>query len=385
MSSVTHPLTTADALDTLARRAPASNDLHELAAWIQANGHRQLSAIERIELAEQLITRRRFLIGVGALGLGVITGCGAEEQASAPTATVAATRAVTDALGRTVTIPQRPARVVALHDLDNAYAIASLGFAPIGMGSITLGDRFERLRSLGPIPATLDPAIEVGLLSDPNLETIAGLRPDLILGTTLSHEKIIDQLTKIAPTVLIDNTGGDEVLSNQRFQADLVGVLDRFNTRVAEYEAAMADLRQRYVELFSSLEYTRIDSFGAGPEDNYLLLSTLTPSYRVLDDLGAQRSKTNVGPQGELFPVISPERLPDYDADVFFVGVPAGEQLAPQLRSLLAATFAGQRNQIFTVDYGAWGFRNVEALFVVLRDIETILQDRQLDTSGAFR
>lgn len=385
MSSVTRPLTADDAVDPLAKCAPATDDLRKLAAWLHTNGHCHLSAIERIELAERLITRRRFLIGVGALGLGGITGCGAEEQASAPTATVAATRVVTDALGRTITIPQRPARVVALHDLDNAYAIASLGFAPIGMGSITLGDRFERLRPLGPIPATLDPAIEVGLLEDPNLETIAGLRPDLILGTKLSHEQIIDQLTKIAPTVLIDNTGGDEVLSNQRFQADLVGVLDRFNTRVAEYEAAMADLRQRYVELFSSLEYTRIDSFGAGPEENYLHLSNLTSSYRVLDDLGAQRSKTNVGPQGELFPVISPERLPDYDADVFFVGVRAGEQLAPQLRSLLAATFAGQRNQIFTVNYGIWGFRNVEALFVILRDIEAILQERQLDTSGAFR
>lgn len=384
MSRVTRPLTTDDALDTLASRAPATDNLLEVAAWLQANGAHNLSPIERIELAERVITRRRFLIGAGALGLGAITGCGAP-SASTPTATVARTRTVTDALGRTVTIPQRPARVVALHDLDNAYAIASLGFAPIGMGSITLGDRFERLQALGPIPATLETATEVGLLGDPNLETIAGLRPDLILGTKLSHEKITDQLTKIAPTVLIDNTGGDEVLSNQRFQADLVGVLDRFNTRVAEYEAAMSDLRRRYTDLFNSLEYTRIDSFGAGPEDNYLHLSNLTPSYKVLNDLGAQRSKTNVGPKDVLFPVISPERLPDYDADVFFVGVQAGEQLAPQLRSLLAATFAGQRNQIFTVDYGVWGFRNVEALFVVLRDLEAILQARQLDTSGAFR
>ncbi len=327
------------------------------------------------------LSRRRFLIGAGAL---VLAGCGAPST-SAPTATVATTRAVTDGLGRTVTIPQRPERVIALHDLDNAYAIASLGFAPIGMGSITLGDRFERLRPLGPIPPTLDNATEVGLVGEPNLETIADLRPDLILGTKLSHEKIIDQLAKIAPTVLIDNTSGDEVLSNQRFQADLVGVLDRFNTRVAEYEAMMLDLRRRYAELFSSLEYTRIDSFGAGPEDNYLHLSNLTPSYKVLDDLGAQRSRTNTGPAGDLFPVISPERLPDYDADVFFIGMRAGEQLAPQLRSLLAATFAGQRDQIFTVNYGVWGFRNVEALIAVLRDIESILRARQLDTSGDFR
>ncbi len=337
------------------------------------------------ELVEHLITRRRFLIGAGGLALGAITGCGPGEQATAPTATPAPTRTITDSLGRSVTIPQRPERVVALHDLDNAYAIASLGFAPIGIGSITLGDPFERLRPFGAIPETLQGATEVGLLAEPDLETVANLRPDLILGTRLSHEKLLDQLAAIAPTVLIDNVGGDDVLANQRFQADIVGVLDRFNARVAEYEAQVAGLRQQYADLFDTLEYTRIDSFGTGSEDTFLILSDLTPGYKVLDDLGARRSNTNVGPAGELFPTISLETLADYDADVIFIGVPAGEQPAPQLRDLLAATFAGQRDQIFAVNYGVWGFRNVEALFAVLRDIEAIVKQRQLDTSGDFR
>jgi hypothetical protein len=74
------------ALTALARRAPATDDLIELAAWLQSNGSHHLSAIERIELAERLITRRRFLIGAGAVGLGMIAGCGLQEEAAAPTA-----------------------------------------------------------------------------------------------------------------------------------------------------------------------------------------------------------------------------------------------------------------------------------------------------------
>ncbi|NJM08668.1 hypothetical protein HC891_24490 [Candidatus Gracilibacteria bacterium] len=67
----------------------ATISIPALAAWLQNNGASHLRPIERIELAERLITRRRFLIGVGALGVGAITGCGPQEQASAPPATVA--------------------------------------------------------------------------------------------------------------------------------------------------------------------------------------------------------------------------------------------------------------------------------------------------------
>ncbi|MCG8351268.1 MAG: ABC transporter substrate-binding protein, partial [Chloroflexales bacterium] len=60
---ISRNLTTTDAvdLDQLARRAPATADLLELAAWLAAYGPAHLSAIARIELAERLISRRRFL------------------------------------------------------------------------------------------------------------------------------------------------------------------------------------------------------------------------------------------------------------------------------------------------------------------------------------
>lgn len=357
----------------------------EVAELLRQQGAAHLSPIKRIELAERLITRRRFLIGAGALALGMITGCGTQEQTAAPTATVATTRTVVDGLGRRIEVPAVPQRVVALHDLDNAYALASLGFAPLGMGSITLGDPFERLRSLGPIPPALEQTVEVGLLYEPNLEAIAALQPDLILGTRGSHEQFLDQLTAIAPTVLIDQTAGDDVLSNQRFLASLVGVEDRIDEQLARYEARIAALRERYADTLNTLEYTRIDSYGVGAEDNYLILFDLTPGTRVLTDLGARRSKTNGNVGNDPFPAISLERLADYDADVIFIGVEAGTQPEPQILQLLSATFAGQNNQIFAVDYGVWGFRLIDALFIVLNDIEQILSSRSLNTAGDFR
>lgn len=87
--------TIADALsrDRLARRTPAADDVSALSAWLHAIAPAHLSPVERIELAERLMTRRRFLIGAGALALGMITGCGPQGEAAAPTALLAPTTA----------------------------------------------------------------------------------------------------------------------------------------------------------------------------------------------------------------------------------------------------------------------------------------------------
>lgn len=67
-------------LNALAHRAPATDDLLALVDWLSAHGTADLSAIERIELAERLITQRRFLIGAGARWLCLICSWLASER-----------------------------------------------------------------------------------------------------------------------------------------------------------------------------------------------------------------------------------------------------------------------------------------------------------------
>lgn len=332
-------------------------------------------------------TRRRFALGAGAVLLGGgesgrRRAAGAQTPEASATPAPGGTRIVEHGVG-TTEVPVDPRRVVALHDLDNAYAIASLGFAPVGMGKVE-EDRFARIRPFGPIPPELERATDVGLFFEPNLERIAALDPDLILGTTGVHEEVYDQLSAIAPTVLTDYEEGD-VLANQRLLAGILGLEGRLDERFAAYERRVTAVRARHAADLTRLEYTRIDSYGLGAEDNFLLLSDSTPGARVLSDLGAERSATNgEATSGNPFPAISLERLADYDADVILLGVEAGEEPDPQVLALLAGTFAGQRGQIFAVDYGAWGFRVVDGFHVVLDDLEAILAANEIDTSGGF-
>ncbi|WP_344447496.1 iron-siderophore ABC transporter substrate-binding protein, partial [Kitasatospora nipponensis] len=103
-------------------------------------------------------------------------------------------RTVRHAMGSTE-IPKKPVRVVVLDtgELDNVVA---LGIQPVGVaftdGSKTMPGY---LKGQAGTPAS------VGTISSLNLEAIAALKPDLILGSQLRAQDQYAALSKIAPTV----------------------------------------------------------------------------------------------------------------------------------------------------------------------------------------
>jgi ABC-type Fe3+-hydroxamate transport system substrate-binding protein len=81
---------------------------------------------------------------------------------------------------------------------------------------------------------------------------------------------------------------------------------------------------------------------------------------------------------------VSLETVADYDADVIFVSAPDARP-NPRILDLLRETFAGQRDQVFTVEQTMWDFSNIQACLLVLDEIERVFADRTIDTSGDFR
>ncbi|GAA0599908.1 iron-siderophore ABC transporter substrate-binding protein [Kutzneria viridogrisea] len=109
-------------------------------------------------------------------------------------------RTIKHAMGET-TLKAKPERVVVLDvgELDNVVA---LGVQPVGVayteGSPTMP---------GYIGAKGGTPTSVGTINSLNLETIAKLKPDLILGSKLRAEKSYEKLSKIAPTVFSERPG----------------------------------------------------------------------------------------------------------------------------------------------------------------------------------
>lgn len=103
-------------------------------------------------------------------------------------------RTVKHAAG-TTEIKEKPKRIVVLEngELDG---VLTLGITPVGM-TTSKGEN--------PIPSYLADKLEgvttVGTINEVNVEAIAALQPDLILGNQLRADKLYPQLSQIAPTV----------------------------------------------------------------------------------------------------------------------------------------------------------------------------------------
>ena len=148
----------------------------------------------------KLITAVIVICLVGAIGWMALRNNGAAE---------AATREVTDSTGAKITIPVHPKRVVFLNasNLDMYYAAGGTAVGKPTSTSIT-PDLQEKTKD---VP-------EVGIIHNPNMETILSLRPDLVIGVNVPfHTGIRETLANAGIPLYINNLNTyDDVLNTVR-------------------------------------------------------------------------------------------------------------------------------------------------------------------------
>jgi iron complex transport system substrate-binding protein len=108
--------------------------------------------------------------------------------------------------GGTTTIPAQPRRVVVVStgQLDGAL---SLGVVPVGTTRATGADLVPAYLADAFPDADLAGLADVGPRSEPDLEAVAALQPDLVLVNTVGAESVGAALAGIAPTVVTEGTG----------------------------------------------------------------------------------------------------------------------------------------------------------------------------------
>lgn len=105
--------------------------------------------------------------------------------------------AVQHALGETH-VTAEPERIVTL-EWSYTEAVLAMDRQPVGVADV---DGYSRLVDTDP---GLDgDVVDVGTRQEPDLETIASLQPDLIIGVKFRHEDLYSTLSKIAPTLIFD-------------------------------------------------------------------------------------------------------------------------------------------------------------------------------------
>ncbi|MGQ4506240.1 ABC transporter substrate-binding protein [Dermabacteraceae bacterium P13103] len=132
-------------------------------------------------------------------------------------------------------IPKNPQRVVVL-DTPMLDAAVAVGVVPVGATTTkAAGNGFPTY-----LADKLKDTTPVGLLTEPDVDAIAKLNPDLIIGSKLRHEKIYDELAAIAPTVFTETSGTDwqnqANLTAQALgkQAEMTALIKQVDERAAQ-------------------------------------------------------------------------------------------------------------------------------------------------------
>ncbi|SCY00560.1 iron complex transport system substrate-binding protein [Microbacterium sp. LKL04] len=228
--------------------------------------------------------------GMIALALAGCTAATAPEPAGASAAS--GTRSVEHARGAT-DVPEEPARVVTLEPLELDTAVA-VGITPVGAavaGNVTS------------IPAYLgaEDVTPVGTVPEPDLEAIAALKPDLILGTESRHSELFEQLTAIAPTVFIASQA-DPWRENASLIGEALGREDEVAELLTGVDDECARIRDEYdvagqtVQLIRPRDETTLSLYGPVSFAGSLLecVGFSIPDQEWEDGLQADLSPENV-------------------------------------------------------------------------------------------
>lgn len=223
---------------------------------------------------------RRRLISAGAaasLG-GLIAGRAAAQDATpsaSPASDVTYPVTVSHDGGETV-IEQEPARVVALewHLVEDLLV---LGIQPVAIADVEGYNTWVTIDT-----ALADDVQDVGTRQEPSLEALAAAEPDLILGLDYRDGAIYQQLSDIAPTVLVSaypteegETPLDDLRDRLHFEAS-------FLNRHAEAEAAISAMDTTIAEQAAEVESAGLAGTPFAVVQGFTMENA--PVYRIFTD-----------------------------------------------------------------------------------------------------
>lgn len=215
-------------------------------------------------------------------------------------------RTVRHAMGESV-IEAQPKRVVVLDvgELDN---VVSLGIKPVGLAPTEGSPELPSyLKKDAGTPKN------VGTINNLNLEAIAGLQPDLILGSQLRAADKYDELSKIAPTVFSIRPGftwKENYLLN-------ASALDR--TAEAKAKLAAYDAKVKALGTELGADKPTVSMVRYLPDGVIRLYANASFIGTILKDAGIPRPKNQ--DIEDLAAEVSAENIDQADADYIFTGV----------------------------------------------------------------
>lgn len=275
-------------------------------------------------------------------------------------------RMIQHAMGETC-VPDQPKRLVTLNPAALGNAIA-LGIQPIG-SIFEYNNQFPEY--LNSRTEGIEP---LGDWSQPSIERIALLKPDIIISWQHNHQSIYPQLSTIAPTIFYDWKGNNNLQDNWKeyfnFMAKVLNreevgkqVWQRYDRQIERLKTALGD---RYKN--QKISFLMFCCGGIVTEtENSFLGSILREAGLRL----AESQKYNS--QG--FVKFSEETLEQVDGDVLFIIAYGGNETGEQDLNLLQQKplwkklKAVQQSRVYYVNPTTWRSRTPLGADAVIDDL----------------
>lgn len=318
-------------------------------------------AAESDDDASSIVRSTTEVAGAGVVGNDRdVTGLCSEPTPVDPAGVEGSVRPVGHAEGISE-VPADPMRIVTL-DVASLDASCAVGVWERVVGAATpnpdfRGDGDQELylgTGISEIPS-------VGTVGAPDIDAIAGLSPDLIIGAETLGSAAYDELSAIAPTVFTSSGVGwkDTFLQS-------AAALGRGQSAFDELARFSDDARQVGVEVNASQTQASVVRFLA---DSIVTDGPDSFASRVLDEVGVRRPP----PQQETSVVVPADDLSAAEGDIVYVRFDgdAGERSGTAIMESEAWNALGSTTdgRVFVVNDTVWSGSGVIAARTMLSDI----------------
>ncbi|MDC6268276.1 ABC transporter substrate-binding protein [Lysinibacillus fusiformis] len=267
---------------------------------------------------------QKLLVLLAIVAIFVLAACGnSNDDKKEESSKESNAYSVEHAMG-TTEVKDKPKRIVVLTN-EGTEALLALGIKPVGAVQSWTGDPwYDHIKD------QMEGVEVVGIEHEINLEKIASLKPDLIIGNKLRQEKDYAKLSKIAPTVFSETLRGDWK-ENFELYAKAVNQESKGKEVLAAYDDKLQALKEKLGD-----QTNQEVSFVRFMADKSRIYYTDSFSGIIFDALGFKRVPAQAdlfkdnAKLGNLAVEVGKEVIPQMDGDVifYFTYMPTGDDSA---------------------------------------------------------
>lgn len=249
--------------------------------------------------------------------------------------------------------PKPSHRIVALEWLFVEHLLA-LGIQPVGVADIKGYQQYVN------IPLSLEETVQnVGTRQEPNLEAIAQLQPDLIVGVRFRHQNILSALESIARTRIF-NLYSDEVSQLTRLKesfqemATLTDHQEKGEKKLQHLETTLSNAREELSQTPISKRPIVLAAFVSDASPIRLFTDESLP-MQLLSTMGFENGWEGK-PNQFGFSWVNIETLTDIKEDVSFMYVVADQQAATNIMDhpIWEKLPFVQQNRVYSLGEEVW-------------------------------